>query len=393
MGTLGRAPVTVALSGSLFALSLLPAMASATPGKGVGPSVDCSWEVSDSPKLDGSSILYGVHAVASDDVWAVGSAGAVQSPGSLAEHWDGTAWSVVRTPNPVQGADDGNVLDSVDATGSDDVWAVGSHIHRGGINTRPLILHFDGSRWRRVPPPPGRYLRSSLTGVVTIAPDDVWIVGSRVPRGTVLQAPMAMHWDGTAWSIVRMPNPTGDRDDVLTSVTATGPDDVWAVGQRGELSPLTMHFDGIRWRTVKSPSPPGDARSSLNGVVALAPDDVWADGTGGAPNSGISEHWNGTSWQLVPMQVEGQFEELAGITAEADGTLWAVGLVRPDTPEYQTLVQRYDGSAWSITRSPSLDEGDQLESVTSIASEVWAVGVTAPGPDFQPGATLILHRC
>ena len=396
MAPFGRMGLTAVLAGSLCTLYLTPLLASAAsarPARSSGLTAGCGWSVTDSPALAGSSILYGVHAIAADDVWAVGKAGDVLSPGSLAEHWDGDEWSVVPTPNPTRSEQDGNVLDAVDATGPNDVWAVGSHIRRAGIGTGPLIVHFDGSRWRKVAPPAGRFLDSSLTGVVAIAPDDAWIVGARVPRGSLDEAPLAMHWDGTAWRTVRAPNPPGDRDDLLTAVTATGPDDVWAVGQAGERTTLTMHFDGTRWLTVPSPNPSGEARASLTGVVALAPDDVWADGTGGAPNSGISEHWDGTSWTLATMQVKGQFEELAGITAQADGTVWAVGLVRPDEPEYQTMAQRFKGTAWSITRTPSLDKGDQLESVTSAGGEVWSVGVTAAGPDFQPGAALILHRC
>ena len=397
MGTLGRAPVTVALTGSLFIVTLLPGLAAAAPTKETptteAPSSGCSWAVAQSPHLAGSTILYGVHAVASDDVWAVGRAGNAASMDSLAEHRDGTAWSVVPTPNPKHASTDGNVLDAVDATGPDDVWAVGSHLRRGGISTTPFILHFDGSAWSQVAAPPGRFIDSSLNGVVAISPDDAWIVGVRATGTPPRDAPMAMHWDGTAWRLVRVPNPQGDREDALTSVAATASDDVWAVGQAGERTTLTMHFDGSRWRIVKSPDPPGEARNSLNSVVAIGADDVWADGTGGSPNSGISEHWDGTSWQLVPMQAKGEFEELAGVTAQADGTVWAVGLVRPAKPEYQTLAQRYDGTAWAITKTPSLDKGDQLESVTSAGRDVWAVGVTAPGPDFEPGAALILHRC
>jgi len=244
-----------------------------------------------------------------------------------------------------------------------------------------------------VPAPSGRFLDSSLTGVAAITPDDAWIVGSRAVGSPPMDAPMAMHWDGSTWRMVRIPNPPGDREDGLAAGSAVAANDVWAVGQAGERTTLTMHFDGTRWHTVASPNPPGEARNSLTGVVAIAADDVWADGTGAAPNSGISEHWDGTSWQLVPMQAKGQFEELAGITAQADGTIWAVGLVRPFQPRYRTLAQEFDGASWSVSKTPSLDNGDQLESVTSAGREVWAVGVTAASPDGQPGATLILHRC
>jgi hypothetical protein len=353
----------------------------------------CHWSVAPAPTLPGSSILYAVHAIASDDVWAVGRSGDVFGADTLAEHWDGTAWAVVPTPNPAHGADDGNVLDAVDATGPNDVWAVGSHIRRGGIGTSPFILHFDGDRWRRVSPPSGHLLDSSLTGVAAIAPDDAWIVGFSVRGSPLAEAPLAMHWDGTAWQRMRMPNPPGDRDDELTGITAVGPDDIWAVGQADERDTLTMHFNGDRWRIVRSPDPPGDARNGLNGVVAQRADDVWAVGTGATPDSQFAEHWDGQDWSLLRMPTKGVFDELAGVALQDDGGVWAVGLFRPARPSYQTLAERYDGATWTIAKTPSLDDGDQLEGITTVGNDIWAVGVTAAGPDFQPGAALILHGC
>ena len=384
-------PSTAVLAGAILALSTMPATASTPPD--AARTAACAWTVASAPELPGSSILYGIHAITADDVWAVGKFGDILAPDTLAEHWDGSAWSVVSTPDPRRHSNDGNVLDAVDATGPNDVWAVGSHIVRGGIDTRPFIVHFDGAQWRQVPPPSGRFPSSTLTGVAALAPDDVWIVGITHSGHPPIEAPLAMHWDGTAWHVVRTPNPSGDRDDELTGVSAVGPNDIWAVGEAGERHTLTMHFDGHRWRTVRSPNPPGDARNSLTGVVARAADDVWAVGTGGVPNSGISEHWDGASWKLVPMQKKGMFEEMAGVTARDDGTVWAVGLVRPSTPKYQTLAERYDGSTWSIVKTPSLDAGDQLEGVTASGDDIWSVGVTAAGPDFQPGTALILHGC
>lgn len=388
MSRYSRVVVGFGLSGSLLGLGLMPGGARATSAVAAG---SCSWSIVSSPRLDGSSILYGVDAVAADDVWAVGSVGAVVGPGSLAEHWDGHAWSVVPTPDPTRHSDDGNVLDAVSATGPADVWAVGSHIKRGGINTSPFIVHFDGTAWRRVPAPPGRYLDASLTGVAAVAPDDAWIVGFR--SVSLHEAPLAMHWNGEEWSLVKVPNPPGDRDDELLGVSAVSSDDVWAVGEAGERDTMTLHYDGSRWARVDSPNPPGEARNSLTGVVAVSANDVWATGTGGSPNTGISLHWDGTSWRLLSMPRPGEFVELAATAAQPDGTIWSVGLRRPQHPKYQTLAERYDGSSWQVTKTPSLDKGDQLEGVAATDEGVWAVGVTAPGPDFQPGSTLILHRC
>jgi hypothetical protein len=52
-----------------------------------------------SPTVAGSQLI-GSAAISSSDIWAVGDI--VSSPGftTLAEHFDGTSWSVVPTPTP-----------------------------------------------------------------------------------------------------------------------------------------------------------------------------------------------------------------------------------------------------------------------------------------------------
>jgi hypothetical protein len=87
--------------------------------------------------------LEGVSALSSDDVWAVGSTtpGAASKSRSLVTHWDGQHWNLMRLPVLPAASD----LRDVKAFASDDVWAVGN----AGAD-RALVLHFDGHAWRRV---------------------------------------------------------------------------------------------------------------------------------------------------------------------------------------------------------------------------------------------------
>src|SRR5439155_12210247 len=76
--------------------------------------------------------LLGVVALSASDVWAVG----LQSASSLTEHWDGTAWAAVSSPNQV-GAD---YLVAVSATSDSDIWAVGYYNPSNAYQT--LGMHF-----------------------------------------------------------------------------------------------------------------------------------------------------------------------------------------------------------------------------------------------------------
>jgi hypothetical protein len=88
---------------------------------------DCGpdWTTVPSPNPGAySNSLNGVAAVSSTDVWAVGYSYDYYGGGSdsLIEHWDGTAWTTVPSPNPGTAL---NYLNGVAAVSSNDVWAVG----------------------------------------------------------------------------------------------------------------------------------------------------------------------------------------------------------------------------------------------------------------------------
>ena len=69
------------------------------------------------------NMLTSVSAISSNDVWTAGyyltSAGMTRT---LTEHWDGTAWTIVSSPNLGSG---NNYLQGVVAFSANDVWAAG----------------------------------------------------------------------------------------------------------------------------------------------------------------------------------------------------------------------------------------------------------------------------
>jgi hypothetical protein len=170
------------------------------------------------PNAVGNSALYGVDALASNDVWAVGYkySGSLSYPHII--HWNGSQWSVI--PNPA------SVLQSqmhgVAALASNDVWIVGQ---TWNVSDQAYILHWDGTRLTAVPcPNPGSYV--ALYGVTAVAANDVWAVGTSSTNGYTYVT-LVEHWDGTAWQVVSSPG--GDYDSLLDA-DAVSANDVWAVG-------------------------------------------------------------------------------------------------------------------------------------------------------------------
>jgi len=282
-----------------------------------------SWSVvasADGPNAVQSS-LDGVAARTASDAWAVGT---FIRPNNLIrtliERWDGSAWHRVKSPNA--GTPAGGSLSGVAAVAADDAWAVGSFGQ--GAPSRTLIEHWDGTSWSVVASPNKGPFPNSLSSVAAIGPDDVWAVGAWFTKAFVDRT-LVLHWDGTAWHRVVSPN-AGQAENDLTSVAAVATDDVWAVGFHGAHT-LTLHWDGTAWSFVSSPTPGGSA--DLAAVAAVATDDVWA--VGGRVDQQANalrtlvEHWNGTAWVVVASANKGPSDNHLWGVASAPGRLSAVG--------------------------------------------------------------------
>jgi hypothetical protein len=186
-----------------------------------------------------NSFMFGISADAKDDIWAVGT-------GDGANHYDGKIWSVV--PMTIPGGGE-NALFGVTALAPDNVWAVGFYVEEEN-ESRPritLIEHWDGSNWQVVPSPnPGGSANSNvLYGVTSISADDVWAYGGSLDIDTDLQSTLVLHWDGSDWTVVPSPDPVGKPDtDFLMGGTVLPTGDLWLVGGYGFLKSLALNATG-----------------------------------------------------------------------------------------------------------------------------------------------------
>ncbi len=237
------------------------------------------WSIVSSPN---SSLpinqLRGVTAISSSDIWAVGSA-SVQggATNTLIEHWNGKKWKIVASPNTTELA---NYLYSVTAITANNIWTVGSAENSGGSAAQSLIEHWDGTQWSIVASPNVLSL-NILNGVSAVSAKDIWTVGYTINvSGTTTQT-LIEQWNGSKWKIVSGPHPTGE-NDTLNSVVAISASDVWAVGNafntgNATSQALIEQWNGTKWKIVASPNPSPDF-SVLNGIAALSVHAIWSVG-------------------------------------------------------------------------------------------------------------------
>jgi hypothetical protein len=186
-----------------------------------------SWKRVASPNAEGpSNVLTGVAATSSTNAWAVGHYFNGTANQTLIVHWDGVSWKRVGSPNP-GGSSHLNDLSAVAATSSSNAWAVGRY--HSGTNEQTLILHWNGAAWMRQlsPNPGGSSNLNELSGVAGTSSTNAWAVGDYY-NGTTFRT-LIVHWNGTAWKRQMSPN-VGNFANSLFAVSASSPSNAWAVG-------------------------------------------------------------------------------------------------------------------------------------------------------------------
>ncbi|MFN7997625.1 MAG: hypothetical protein U0Q18_28665 [Bryobacteraceae bacterium] len=368
---------------------------------GQAPAQTSIFSIIPSPSPNGrGNTLNAVTAVSSDDGWAVGFRNDNQLNGArtLTEHWDGSAWTVVPSPNPgstpaCRGQNTGNVLSAVAAVSRSSVWAVGFSFECSGMQ-KPMILHFNGSAWQAVPSPALLNSNAVLNGIAVVAPNNIYAAGFQpAANGAVLT--LIEHFDGHAWSVMPSPN-ANHTGNVLTSISARAANDIWAVGDlvapNTPVQTLALHFNGTAWSVVPTPSPvsgSGLDQNVLTSVRAASAKDVTAVGFTLDFNTQqrltLVEHWDGAVWTVIPSPNPGTgagvLNTLTAVSGSA-GDLYAVGFFAnaATAGQPQTLVEHFDGAVWNIVASPTRDQAQQLNGVYSLpnSTNVWAVGASAP---------------
>jgi hypothetical protein len=270
--------------------------------------------------------LNGVASLSATDAWAVGFYDDGTTFRTLAEHWNGTKWSVVPTPNDGAGE---NALQAVVAIAPNDVWAVGyRQATTSGSPRLTLAEHWNGTAWSVVPTPNVGTDENFLWSVTGLATDDLWAVGS---WSTPWFQTLAMHWDGDHWSVVSTPN-QGDGNNVLYAALEVGPSQTLAVGNWLDASntpTLAERWDGSMWKIARSQSP-GDAFNFLTGLAAHDRRDAWSVGWRQDPFASartLTEHYDGRRWTVAQSPNVGMGTNMLAAVANVPGTAiyWAVG--------------------------------------------------------------------
>jgi hypothetical protein len=284
---------------------------------------------------------------------------------TLAESWNGTAWSVAPGPRHV------GLLNGVSCVSASACVAV------GGLNGRTLAESRNGTTWSVVPTP-ALSAGGQLYAVSCVSASACTAVGESGP-GTVPQ-PLVESWNGTEWSTVPSPSP-GPGQSNLYAVSCVSASACTAVGESGYKT-LAESWNGTTWSVVPTLNPGSDS-NELTGVSCVSARACTAVGydahVGGALVRALVESWNGTTWSLVSTPHlaarGGRFQQVSCVSA---GACTAVGSRTTSEFGDRTLAESWNGSKRSVVRTPNKASGYQSNYLAGVSC-VPAGSCTAAG--------------
>jgi hypothetical protein len=274
-------------------------------------------------------------------------------------------------------------------------------------------MSWDGSRWRRQstpdPDPAAEDLRDgdSLGGVsctsskVCVAAGE-YVAGVEYDPDAMhsypVDMPLAERWNGVGWSLLRFPSlPAGAQSGELGAISCTRGTACVAAGSFNNLDGLLAErWDGNKWSVQSMPAPTGatfsPTISTVSGLSCLSSRFCIAVGsssqeTFSGEEQTFAERWDGSSWSLQPTpQGPGAFE-FSSVSCTSPSACTAVGWYStgPSLPA-RTLAERWNGTNWSVQRTPDGPGGyNFLDGISCVSSrECVAVGNTNSTSGPQP---------
>ncbi len=318
------------------------------------PVCDGNFDVVASPNRTGNNLLESNAAIGVNDVWSVGISNDTATVSqTLAEHWNGTTWSIVPTVNP---GTRHNRLFSVSAVSSNNVWAVGNYDINAVqfFNSATLAEHWNGTSWSKTTTQ-NPSVGANLFGVTAVDSSNVWAVGQQFNFGTHSWNTLIERYNGTSWSVVPSAASSTSDYNELDTVSAFSNTDIWAVG---------FHAPVI----------------NVNGTLGTF--------------QALAEHWNGFSWTVAATPDTAGDNQIIGVTALEGGHAVGVGYgsfvsgSSPEQGEAWNLV--LGGASTNVALSSSLAGDNSFQAVAKSADSVWAVGFTSVNSS-SPLQTLVWH--
>lgn len=333
------------------------------------------------------SVLNAVSCASATACIAVGRevVGHVNRP--LVEQWNGSYWASQTAPMPAGAS--GAILNGVSCLTATDCTAVGAWHNATGTHT--LAEAWNGSAWSvQTTVDVAGAPSTVLSGVSCQAAASCVAVGTAA--GPQQHFAIAETSNGATWQPQPMPRPTpqGPYATSLTSVSCTSPSACTAVGADG-ASPLAASWDGTHW-TLETPTAPAGATATMLRSVTCQPGgDCIAVGsaTSSSGTTAVAELTNGSTWSLetVPTPAGTHTPILRSVSCLAANSCAAVGSIINPRYGLKLLLERWNGVTWAKVASPD-PAGETGTAFTGVSC---ATACAAVGGAAKPSLTALMQ--
>jgi len=301
---------------------------------------------------------------------------------TLAEAWNGTAWSIQHTPNPAGTSEGLDLLLGVSCRSAASCTAVGSSSAGGSVTTAVLGEAWNGTAWSIVAiPGAGRF--DNTLGGVSCGPAACVVAGYyRDESGT--QHPLAEFSGSSGWIVRPPPGPPGAVPSILAGVSCGAASACAAVGlyhnSTGTSRTLAETWNGTAWRVQRTPDSPELPQNTLAGVSCTSASACMAVGQVYGTRSGttLAESWHGTAWAIRPgPALPGMFGQFSGASCTSAAACTAVGSYDNGTGGTLPLAESWNGGTWTVQSTPRPSSG--TNSVLAGVARGPGAGFTAVG--------------
>ena len=241
---------------------------------------------------------------------------------------------------------------------------------------------------------------SILSGVDAVARRDAWSIGVSLKNTSNGIHSVVRHWNGRAWTAVKLPARVAStwnrQTPVLAQIGASSTTNVWAFNELpgGQY----LRLNGNHWTTGKLPG----NNNTVGNLVTVTSEhvfsttNVWAFGakvnvsTATPTAVPYAAHFNGSKWTVESVPGTGA---IVAVGAASAGNLWAVigspsatsiGLPAPSAP---TVLNWTANTGWQQAAvQPALPTGANL---TSIVARGATVTVGGSAPNSAKGTTAL----
>ncbi len=267
-----------------------------------------------------------------------------QNNKTLAERWNGSSWSVQTTPNPEPNY--WTAFHAVDCATTTNCMAVGSRLVSESGTLAPFSAEWNGTIWtiRKVPRRAGS-TDSDLGSVSCPTAEFCLAIGSWENKDEPVDPvsdSLLVQWDGTDWHQVPLFPLEGYGDFHLTSVSCTTTTACTAVGTTEKSGPAAFRWDGTSWTIQENPSNPTALSAGPAAVECLSSTNcIWAGSESPDEHSEVplSAGWDGSVWFGETVPSKGTYSRLTAVSCRRAVDCVAVGTANPDGRNVEFALQ------------------------------------------------------